>query len=453
VTGPNDLLLTHFRSWADAKGVTADVGLLDELLTLRNSYDDLEPTYWPEGSVTHLLLERWPAKGSVDAPEESTLTDSIDAWFRFLRNTGRMSGRSAQPKDLAREARRAAPRMGEASADRTQWSQTKVLMDFGATLGIDFDDVPDLESMQQRLDATQAAWNAVPMHERLRLMPDREPRDETLRERIARNMGTDDPLVGLLMSFRHELPTGTLPTADVTGPQFARAPYVRQALALADWAREGQPLTDTDVLRLAPSRDAYAVLGLDAWTRAQLAREYPDDRWPGVARVGHVQWIEDLATKPWRSAADCVALERLWWGGLASGVLEVRGRTVYGVPGGDRSDDDWLSLGLSACAGLLDWLENRPGLLIVVVQALMRSYVTERSWIGFDELAAFHDAWLLRRSYREVHPRDLDDLHVRVALGHVADTGLLEERSDAVRLTEAGDVFVTWWLKVMEEPR
>jgi len=450
VTGPNDLLLAHFRSWAEAKGVTADLDLLDQLLTLRKAYDDLEPTYWPEGSVTHLLLERWPAKGSVDPPDESTLTDSLDAWFRFLRNTGRMSGRSAQPKDLAREARRAAPRMSEASADRTQWSQTKLMMDFGATLGIDFDHVQDLESMQQRLDATQAAWNALPMHERL--MPDHEPRDETLRERIARNMGTDDPLVGLLMSFWHELPTGTLPTPDVTGPQFARAPYVRQVLALADWARDGQPLTDTDVLRLAPSRDAYAVLGLDAWTRAQLAREYPDDRRPGVAAVGHVQWIEDLATKPWRSAADCVALDRLWWGGLASGVLAIRGRTVYGVPAGDRSDDDWLQLGVTACAGLLEWLENRPGQLMIVVQALMRSYVTERSWIGFAELADFYEAWLFRPSFREVYQRE-DDLDVRVALGHVADTGLLEERPDEVRLTEAGDVFVTWRLKLMEEPR
>lgn len=363
-----------------------------------------------------------------------------------------MSGRSAQPKDLTREARRAAPKMSEVSADRSQWSSGKVLMDFGKSLGIEFDDVPDLETMQARLDATNAAWNALPMHERLRLMPDNEPRDESLRDRLARTSGSDDPVVGLLLTFRHELPTGTLPTPDITGPQFARSSYLRQVLALADWAVDGQPLTDTDVLKLAPSRDAYAVLGLDAWTRAQLAREYPDDRYPGVAAVGHERWIEDRAGEPWRSAADCMALDRLWWGGHSSGGLEVRGRKVYGVPDRERSDDEWLGLGLAACAGLLDWLEAMPGQLVTIVQALMRSYVSERSWIGFAELAEFHDAWLFEPSLLErVGPRD--DLYARVALGHVADTGLLEESADAVRLTEAGDVFVTWWLKMMEKPR
>ena len=452
MTGPHHLLLTHFGTWVDAKDLHADLELIDQLLTLRNTYDDLEPTYWPDGSVTHLLLERWPAKGSVSPPDESSLVGSLEAWFRFLRSTGRMSGRSAQPKELIREARRAVPKMGQVSEDRSQWSQGKVLAEFGSSLGLDFDDAPDLTTLQDRLAATQAAWNALPWNERIRLMPDPESHDESLRERTARLSGTDDPVVGLLMSFRHELPSGTLPTPDVTGPQFARSSYLRQVLALASWAEGGQPLTDTDVLRVAASRDAYAVLGLDAWTRAQLAREYPDDRWAGVHVVGHEQWVEDLATKPWRSAADCVALDRLWWGGHSSGLLQIRGRKVYGVPDADRTDGDWLQLGVTAFAGLLEWLEHRPGPLVLVVQALMRSYVTQRSWIGIEELTEFYAAWWYSPSFRERYPRE-DDLSVRVALGHVVDTGLLDESADAVRLTEAGDVFVTWWLKRMEQPR
>ena len=97
-------------------------------------------------------------------------------------------------------------------------------------------------------------------------------------------------------------------------------------------------------------------------------------------------------------------------------------------------------------------MERRPGQLVVVVQALMRSYVTDRSWIRIEELADFYDAWWFAPSYRELYPRE-DDRRVRVALGQVADTGLLEQSADAVRLTDAGDVFVTWWLKVMEQPR
>ena len=95
------------------------LGRLGELIRLRE-YDDLEPTYWPAGSVEHLLLERWPSKGDVDVPDETTLVETLDGWFRFLRSTGRMSGRSADPKQLAREARRAAPRMEVVAGDRAE---------------------------------------------------------------------------------------------------------------------------------------------------------------------------------------------------------------------------------------------------------------------------------------------------------------------------------------------
>ena len=40
-----------------------------------------------------------------------------------------------------------------------------------------------------------------------------------------------------------------------------------------------------------------------------------------------------------------------------------------------------------------------------------------------------------------------------MALGHVADMGLLEQADDSVRLTEACDVFVISWLKRLEQPR
>jgi hypothetical protein len=37
------------------------------------------------------------------------------------------------------------------------------------------------------------------------------------------------------------------------------------------------------------------------------------------------------------------------------------------------------------------------------------------------------------------------------ALGRVADTGLIVESAEGVRLTDAGDVFVTAWLGYMEK--
>ena len=50
-----------------------DAELVGELIELRASYDELEPTYWPTGSVEHLILERWPAKGPVEVADADAL--------------------------------------------------------------------------------------------------------------------------------------------------------------------------------------------------------------------------------------------------------------------------------------------------------------------------------------------------------------------------------------------
>src|SRR5436190_18166948 len=53
---PHRLLLSHFRSWLKTKARDVDVQLLESLLDLRGTYDDLDPTYWPAGSVQDLRL-------------------------------------------------------------------------------------------------------------------------------------------------------------------------------------------------------------------------------------------------------------------------------------------------------------------------------------------------------------------------------------------------------------
>ena len=108
---PHRLLLSHFTNWSKAKGRDVDVQLLESLLDLRATYDGLEPTLWPTGSVQDLLLRLVPAKGPTEPLPSDTVVEALDAYFRFLRSTGRMSARSAIPADLAKEARRSAKKM------------------------------------------------------------------------------------------------------------------------------------------------------------------------------------------------------------------------------------------------------------------------------------------------------------------------------------------------------
>ena len=277
--------------------------------------------------------------------------ESLDAFFRFLRATGRMAARSADPKELTRETRRAATRMAEVASDRSRWSSTKVIMDFGREQGVDLDDAADAEELQSMLNQTMDLWNSLAVSERRRLMPDPSgqglPRDDLSgREAAMASTGTGDPVQALLMTFAGRLPTGELPPPAVAGPQFRDAAYVRQVLALAEWIGDGKELTATEVLRLAPAREAYEELGLHAWTVAQLERRYPDESLPGVARVGRSAWIETEANRPWRSAADCEALDRLWWGACAGGAVDVVARRVVRVQAQLDDDEAWLALGI-----------------------------------------------------------------------------------------------------------
>lgn len=142
------LLLTHLERWADQRNRPIDMDVLESLLELRSSYTGLPPTSWPSGSVNDLLLELWPAKGEGSTPDPDAVAQSFDTFVRFLRNTGRMAGGSADPNDLAREARRAALRMGETNADRSQWSTGKVLTDHARKLGLDLNGAESLDDQQ-----------------------------------------------------------------------------------------------------------------------------------------------------------------------------------------------------------------------------------------------------------------------------------------------------------------
>ena len=416
-------------------------------------------------SVEHLLLERWPSKGGVAAPDPDVLVETLDAYFRFLRSAGRMASRSGDPKMLTKETRRAARRMSEAAADVANWSPTKVLMDFGRSVGIEVDDLPDVETLQTRLAQIQDQWNALPMEERQRRMPgtvnmSRQREDSSMSgcDRAMSEYGVDDPIIALLMTFADKLPTGELPPEEAAAPVFRQAQYLRSMLALADWVGSGKEITSTGVLRPALAHEAHDHLRLGEWTREQLHRQYPDERYRGVAAVGLDIWIEQEATRPWTRAAECEALHRLWCGAIACGAIRVSGKkaVAVGEPDPERRAERWVSMGVRSAVGVMNLLLETPYFATPVVYALMASYVRGRAPVTKDEIMDFVSDW--RRSpeelayFREIDydSRSWDQPLIDASLGKLADTGLYVETAGSVTLTDAGDVFVTAWLNHME---
>lgn len=121
-------LVVEATAWAAARGRELDGPLLASLLDLRLAHDGAGDAWWPAGSARHLMLVRLPQHGPADLPDADAVVSSLDAWWRWLRATGRMSAASAAPADLVAEARRARRGMERegarpaAVARRTAWA-------------------------------------------------------------------------------------------------------------------------------------------------------------------------------------------------------------------------------------------------------------------------------------------------------------------------------------------
>ena len=347
----NELLLRHAERWAEQQGRTLDVELVDHALRLRSVHDGLAANKWPQGSVTHLMLERWPAHGPLDPPDVPALVNSLETFWRFLRNTGRMAGGSVEPSALVKEAKAAGRRMAAACADLAKFGPSKQMFAFGREIGISIDDVPTVEELNDRVERIQNAWNALPQEERWR----RSPQSTTAGSRMSQAFTE----VAGHVQQHGELPQGwALPepprlddvdedqairTADpaTTAPLYRASSFVNQVLALCEWVGEGREVTATDVLRPAVAKRAYAELGLWNWERQWVTAaglELPTGK-----RMEAALAVEGLSD--WRTAADCLPLDRLWLAALNSGLITIRGKKArFDRAALPQTDEQWVRL-------------------------------------------------------------------------------------------------------------
>jgi hypothetical protein len=385
------------------------------------------------------------------------VVDALDAYFKFLRNTGRMSARSATPADLTKEARRSAKKMTTAAEDRRNWSQSKSLIDFGASIGLSLDDLSSEDELQGRLDQITAAWNDLPIHERQRLDP---PKDGLSgRARAMAAYQTDDEVDALIRAFRYEMPQGDLPSPSEVAPIIRKAGLFNQLEALTRWVEPRAQVTATGVLRPAAARQAFDDLGLVAWTRERHRHDY--SLISSRVQTKEMDAVLDTlaSTHTWRSARDCPALDRLWNAALTCRVIRIEGRWAYPSWPGQLDDEGIVNLAVGAGLDLLfGYLDHNPGFGISVLgYALLRSYVRGPRPIPLDEIEEFALSWMfppreLAGSDQQVYRRFIrTSLHR--ALYFFDDLGIFSQTKDDIALTAWGDVFVSVWLSVeLAEP-
>lgn len=434
------LLLTHLERWAAERDRPVDLDVLEQLLDLRSTYDGVLPTSWPSGSVTDLLLRLWPAKGQGPGPDPEAVAESFDTLVRFLRNTGRMAGGSADPKDLSREARRAAPKMAEASANRSQWSSGKVLGEHAQTLGLDLDGAESLDDLNARMALVNTSWNSLPIHERQRLMPNPGDQLRSGRRRAMDAYGTDDPVVALVTSMRYEMPKDALPNPSVAAPYSRDSGLMRDVRRLLDELPDRIPVTSTGVLKPAMARQLHAKLNLSEW----------EDR--SREATGHV-----YGNPEWRTARDLPSLQRLWAAATAAQWIDVRGSVAYAVrPPADLSDDAALRFGTFASIDITLDLMDRSGDACGLLYALLRSYVLGCEQVSWDEVGAFLESWensantLQRLRSAGLEPRDNAVRRARNEAFTLADAGVFEFDDNSLKLTPLGDIFVAGLIKQLQ---
>jgi hypothetical protein len=344
----HQLLIRHAHAWAASKNRPLTPDLLEAALDLRAVHDDLPATSWPAGTVEHLMLRRWPAHGT-EAPDAEALAATLDTFVHFLRATGRMASGSADPKALAKEAYRSAPKMAAADADVGAHSSTKVLLNFGHEIGISLDDAASSRELEERLERIQDAWNALPQEERVRRMPLTSSAPSAKSLQVAFN---DDGDVRQLA--RRGDPV-------VAADQARSSAFVKDLLALVEWVAPSKQVTDIGVLRLAAAREAFEHFELWRWQER-------------LRDAGRAVGDEELAYPPadpreftWRSAADVPPLERLWWAAEAASLLDIRATVVKPIALRPTTNDEWVMLACFAAAGL--W-EVAPRFMIPTAPAL-----------------------------------------------------------------------------------
>ncbi|WP_394276861.1 hypothetical protein [Luteococcus sp.] len=142
---------------------------------------------------------------------------------------------------------------------------------------------------------------------------------------------------------------------------------------LLDWVRQGQqhrrPVDAEHELEVDLVRDLYQAAGLDEWTGRHLALSLEKEGAEGLGRGA--RWSLEPWHEDWQEQADCLAVVRLWWVALRSGLLAVRdarAEVVFVEPEDVRG---WRLLAVDVAASLAEWASFQvsiDGLEMVLVR-------------------------------------------------------------------------------------
>lgn len=221
--------------------------------------------------------------------------------------------------------------------------------------------------------------------------------------------------------------------------------FVQQCLRLRAWVAGGRPVTRAGMLRPAVAREAYQELDLWQWDRremgiAQAALGLPSQEMPEEADA----LMAEVSRSYWRSAGDCLALDRLWCPATLVGLVTT---TTTTARQGDLpvTDEDWRQMAVMLLLGLalrLDDYTREPLVGVLLIAAL------ERGPVPLDEVRE----WWWSRCPAPV--RDLLaagwEQRLDRLLFYFEDSGLWRLTDRSLQLTDLGIDFAIAYLNLLD---
>lgn len=359
----------------------------------------------------------------IDATGVSAMVNDLDTFWRFLRATGRMRSGSAEPKDLIREARRAARRM-TLSAPTAEPSVTTV--DEPLTGILVREALNALRPRPQQGDARDVAhhlehWGTEHFSDDDRHHDDDDWDDEDdWEDDLAREDDLMEQTWELLPGREFDWMEDHLLAVPAQDVQESR--LIRDCLRLARWVGSGRRVTNNGGLGPADLREAQGAL--------QLER-------PGDPEALHAIW------------AACVAADLITVGSSVARVTP----TAQPRP---RAATEWAELAETAViASLLVRLRELPfePLLRVLFPFL-------REGVDRVEVTEVRDWWWDHRANiwsalgtQAPAARELSDREVDRVLTHAEDTGIWRREGTVLHETPLGRCVAVRLMLDLEEHR
>ncbi|MDP3971385.1 MAG: hypothetical protein Q8P61_00540, partial [Candidatus Nanopelagicales bacterium] len=204
----------------------------DQVLDYKWHYFDPDLSSWTPGEVMAILLDRFPAKSSVDHADRPEVVAAFAAFLRWLGSAGVL--RSGNPEELAGFVEALAGPFMEAMADESKWGMAKRLFAQVAADGVDITDEASVQAWMQRFNSgSRAERDAI-----LGPMPSGPAPDQRL-----------------------SLPPVTLAPPERLTPAAEQSVWLRRVRDFVGFVGEGRPLTATGQLKLADGKALVDLLG------------------------------------------------------------------------------------------------------------------------------------------------------------------------------------------------